>query len=316
MFIISVGLAFTYAVSKCWVIGNLFAISLATSAIALLSVDSFFTGFLLLLGMLAFDVFWLFGTDILENISEALTNTPTSVVWPRNINTYLFNKVMKTDHYFTMFGLGDIIVPGIYIAYCLRFDKLNSWKTASSKRNSDFTTTRFSKPYFTASLLAYIASAGASIYTVHFTKKAQSALLFIVPALILSTLLTALIRNELSTVLSCSDVVKTFGKLCSFSANDDDNEEEEEDDDERPNRYKKVTRSTTTTTTTRGGRSVSRGGTRTKSAIRNLSIDMSSESDDCNFEAKQNRTIEEDVVAEHAGPKTRKRRGSSKASKK
>lgn len=191
---------------------------------------------------------------------------------------------------------------------------MNSWKTASSKRNSDFTTTHFSKPYFTASLLAYIASAGASIYTVHFTKKAQSALLFIVPSLILSTLLTALIRNELSSVLSCSDVVKTFGKLCSFSANDND-DDEEDDDDERPNRYKKVTRSTTTTTK-RGGRSVSRGGTRTKSAIRNLSIDMSSGSDDCDFEAKQNRTIEEDVIAEHAGTKTRKRRGSSKASKK
>lgn len=198
------------------------------------------------------------------------------------------------------------ILLGIYIAYCLRFDKLNSWKIHSSKRNSDFTTTRFSKPYFISALLAYVASAGASIYTVHFTKKAQSALLFIVPALILSTLLTGLIRNELSSVLSCSDVVKTFSKLCSFSA---DNDEEEDD---RPNRYKKSTRSASAT---RGGRSVSRGGTR-KSAIRNLSIDMSGESDDCDFEAKDDRTIEEDVIAAHAGPKSRKKRSSSRANKK
>lgn len=62
--------------------------------------------------MLAFDVFWLFGTDIMENISKALTSAPTSIVWPRNINTHLFNKLLKTDQYFTMFGLGDIIVPG------------------------------------------------------------------------------------------------------------------------------------------------------------------------------------------------------------
>lgn len=183
---------------------------------------------------------------------------------------------------------------------------MNSWKTASSRRNSDFTSTRFSKPYFIASLLAYAVSAGASIYTVHFTKKAQSALLFVVPALILSTLTTALIRNELSTVLSCSDVVKTFSKLCSFSAND-------EEDDERPSRFKKVTRSNSVT---RNGRSVSKGGSKSK-AVRSLSKEISDESDESNFEAKKGRSIEEDVIAEHSTPKTtRKKRSSSKANKK
>lgn len=109
---ISAGMAVIYAATKHWLIGNLFAISIAINAISFLTVDSFFTGFLLLLGMLAYDAFWLFGTDIMQNVSNALSRSPTSVVWPRNINTYLFSKLVKSDQYFTMFGLGDIIVPG------------------------------------------------------------------------------------------------------------------------------------------------------------------------------------------------------------
>lgn len=105
-------MAVIYAATQHWLIGNLFAISIAINSVAFLTVDSFFTGFLLLLGMLAYDVFWLFGTDIMQQVSDALESAPTSIVWPRNINTYLFDKLLKADQYFTMFGLGDIIVPG------------------------------------------------------------------------------------------------------------------------------------------------------------------------------------------------------------
>lgn len=114
MFIIaiSIGLAVTYALTQHWVIGDLFAICLAIQAIRCLTLDSFGTGYLLLLGMLAYDMFWVFGTNTMEYLSKVLVYAPTSVVWPRNINTYVHNTLLKKDHYFTMFGLGEIIVPG------------------------------------------------------------------------------------------------------------------------------------------------------------------------------------------------------------
>jgi minor histocompatibility antigen H13 len=112
VFIVSVALAVTYALTQHWIIGNLFAVCLAIDAIGLFTVDSFSTGFLLLLGMLAYDVFWLFDTDIMLSISNLLEHAPTSIIWPRNINTYVFHKLIKSNQYFTMFGLGDIIVPG------------------------------------------------------------------------------------------------------------------------------------------------------------------------------------------------------------
>lgn len=109
---VSIGLAVTYAWTQHWVIGNLYAICIAIQAIRCLTLDSFGTGYLLLLGMLAYDMFWVFGTDTMEYLSKVLVYAPTSVVWPRNINTYVHNTLLKSDLYFTMFGLGEIIVPG------------------------------------------------------------------------------------------------------------------------------------------------------------------------------------------------------------
>lgn len=276
---LSVALVVAYTLTQHWIIGDVFAISLAISCIATLTVDSFVTGFFLLSGMLAYDVFWLFGTDIMLRISNALSYAPSNIVWPRNINTYVFEKLLKSDQYFTSFGLGDIIVPGknkssvkspmqlilkfivitgIFIAYCLRFDRLNSWRHISHKRGSDFNAVDFPKPYFTAAMIAYGLAAGTSIYLVHFTKKTQSALLFIVPALILSTIITAIARNEICTVANCNGILKTFTKLSTFSADEDE-------EDERPVRFSKKTVTAAasrgrSTSAARGGRSVSRGG--------------------------------------------------------
>jgi minor histocompatibility antigen H13 len=113
IFAASIGLSITYALTQHWIIGDLFAMSIAIHAIRFLTVDSFGTGFLLLNSMLAYDLFWVFGTDTMVHISKALKDAPTSVTWPRNINTYVFNKLLRKDQFFTMFGLGEIIVPGM-----------------------------------------------------------------------------------------------------------------------------------------------------------------------------------------------------------
>lgn len=120
-------------------------------------------------------------------------------------------------------------------------------------------------------MIAYALSAGASIYTVHFTKKAQSALLFIVPALILTTLITATVRGELWAIYNYNSMLKTVNKLSNFSADENEGEEEvynhrvldtfakldededSEEDDERPVRFQKAA------STRGGGRSASRG---------------------------------------------------------
>lgn len=84
-----------------------------------------------------------------------------------------------------MLGLGDIVIPGIFIALLLRFDH-------SLKRKS--------KTYFHSTCLAYFLGLMATIFVMHVFKHAQPALLYLVPACLGTPLLIALFKGDLSTL--------------------------------------------------------------------------------------------------------------------
>jgi minor histocompatibility antigen H13 len=52
-----------------------------------------------------------------------------------------------------MLGLGDIVIPGIFVALCLKYDLDRRLKLASQKENS---TTNVKTPIFNAALLGYL----------------------------------------------------------------------------------------------------------------------------------------------------------------
>lgn len=84
-----------------------------------------------------------------------------------------------------MLGLGDIVIPGIFIALLLRFDN-------SLKRPSKF--------YFHATCLAYFLGLLATIFVMHMFKHAQPALLYLVPACLGTPLFLALVRGDISAL--------------------------------------------------------------------------------------------------------------------
>ena len=59
---------------------------------------------------------------------------------------------------YALLGLGDIVIPGIFIALLLRFDMTTKGK---------------SKFYFYTSFLAYILGLGTTIFVMHVFKHAQ-----------------------------------------------------------------------------------------------------------------------------------------------
>jgi minor histocompatibility antigen H13 len=102
------------------------------------------------------------------------------VVFPQDI---LVNGLNASN--FAMLGLGDIVVPGIFIALLLRFDK-------SLKRNSEF--------YFRATFSAYILGLLATILIMHMFKHAQPALLYLVPACLGTPLTLALLKGDINAL--------------------------------------------------------------------------------------------------------------------
>lgn len=195
-----------YIVTKNWIISNLLALSLSLNAIALMSLDSFRTGAIMLGGLFVYDIFWVFATPVMVSVARNF-DAPIKIVWPKNFLdacSALLAREPLPKLQFTMLGLGDIVIPGIFVALALRYDQLVA---SEAKPSASFTKsyTRFDKPYFRATLAAYVAGLATTMGVMHFFKAAQPALLYLSPACTGAVFLTAAVRGEFKQVWSWTD---------------------------------------------------------------------------------------------------------------
>jgi len=104
----------------------------------------------------------------------------------------------------SLLGLGDIVIPGFFLALLLRFDAHNA-------KVSYFPTdvhAPFPKPYFHTALIGYTIGMGATMFVMIHFKAAQPALLYLVPACLGSSFLTALVRGEMKALFAYSEEVE------------------------------------------------------------------------------------------------------------
>lgn len=95
-----------------------------------------------------------------------------------------------------MIGLGDIIMPGILVAMCLRYDLYRKEKL---DKKSDL--------YFYSSLLGYTIGILFTVLAMLLMEKEQPALLYLVPTTILSVLLTSAFTRDLSQLWLYSEEI-------------------------------------------------------------------------------------------------------------
>jgi len=91
----------------------------------------------------------------------------------------------------------DVIKLGFVSPF--RYWSSRLW-TSSSLRPSKLNEGSFKKPYFTASILGYIAGMIATEAAMHFADHPQPALLYLVPGVLIFVWLTAAIRGELKAM--------------------------------------------------------------------------------------------------------------------
>jgi hypothetical protein len=108
---------------------------------------------------------------------------------------------------FSMLGLGDIVVPGLFIALSLRYD-LYRFHQQNPSINYKRHMYKFPKPYFITTLVAYIAGLVLTMAVMHVFKKAQPALLYLSPACAFSVLLAAVVRGEVPALWGYKEVSK------------------------------------------------------------------------------------------------------------
>lgn len=167
-----------YAYSRHWVLNNVLGIAFSISAISTLHLDSFGTGMALLAGLFLYDIFWVFGTDVMVSVAKNF-EVPVKLLFPRNLTS--------PDPKFTLLGLGDIVIPGVMVALCLRFDT----EKPSARRR-----------YYELCLAFYAAGLVTTVLVMHCFKAAQPALLYLSPACTLPILAMAALRGELKELFA------------------------------------------------------------------------------------------------------------------
>ncbi|XP_059619182.1 minor histocompatibility antigen H13 [Phlebotomus argentipes] len=173
-----------YSLQKHWIANNLFGVAFAVNAVALLRLNNVITGCILLSGLFVYDIFWVFGTNVMVTVAKSF-EAPIKLVFPQDLLT---NGLSASN--FAMLGLGDIVIPGIFIALLLRFDM-------SLKRKS--------RLYFYATFVAYFLGLMTTIFVMHVFKHAQPALLYLVPACIGTPVAVALVKGDIKTMFAYDD---------------------------------------------------------------------------------------------------------------
>ncbi|KAK3884598.1 hypothetical protein Pcinc_011154 [Petrolisthes cinctipes] len=173
-----------YFIKKHWIANNLLGLAFAINGVELLHINNVQTGALLLVGLFVYDIFWVFGTNVMVTVAKSF-EAPIKLVFPQD----LLERGLDADN-FAMLGLGDIVIPGIFIALLLRFDhSLN----------------RGSNTYFKITFFAYLLGLLMTIFVMHVFKHAQPALLYLVPACLLAPMALALAKGDIKEMLQYED---------------------------------------------------------------------------------------------------------------
>lgn len=177
-----------YLYTKHWVLNNIFGIMFSIQGIEFISLGNVKIGVILLIGLFFYDIFWVFGTDVMVTVATGFKG-PIKLQFPKNLH---LPEVMSGEEEakYSIVGLGDIVIPGIYVALMLRYDVV---KDAAKM------------VYFPLCFAGYVGGLVATIIVMHVFEAAQPALLYLVPCCLGFTLVPAMMRGEFTALLAYSE---------------------------------------------------------------------------------------------------------------
>uniref|UniRef100_A0A7S0ZPL8 Minor histocompatibility antigen H13 n=2 Tax=Noctiluca scintillans TaxID=2966 RepID=A0A7S0ZPL8_NOCSC len=178
-----------FLVTKHWIINNIFGVSFCLLGIKMIGIASYRTGAIMLIGLFFYDIFWVFGSksvfgsNVMVTVAKGV-EAPIKLMFPR-----FLHGCGTLQH--SMLGLGDIVVPGIFIAFLAKWDAIKMGEQKST-----------SFVYLNVTMVAYILSLVTTVGIMLFFNHAQPALLYIVPFVLFASFSVAVVRGEVKAILS------------------------------------------------------------------------------------------------------------------
>ena len=199
---------------------NLIALGIAIQSISLIKVQNFAVACTLLCGLFLYDIYFVFGTDIMMTVATKI-EAPVKFLFPASVST-----ILDKPYPYSVLGLGDIVVPGIMAALARKIDIQSAEeRRISSDANikKENSLTRFlnsfinkkdqyieplevlksndiTYSYLNSSIVGYVFGLLAAFCANEFSHRGQPALLYLVPSVIISMLYTATKNEDLNDI--------------------------------------------------------------------------------------------------------------------
>ena len=213
------------------------AVAIAMVSLGQVALESFLAGASLLGGLFLYDALSVFKSD-------AMVTVATKIEAP--VKLLFAGASAPTDgrYPFAVLGLGDIAVPGAFLAMLRQFDIEQWYKSGGSGgakaaaaaaaameplegASLDFYAD-METPYFSSGLLAYSIGIAATFGVLATTGQGQPALFYIVPSLLAASLATAASRGELPELLAFKSARAAAGTKAREEAKEARRREKEE----------------------------------------------------------------------------------------
>lgn len=110
-----------YYAQKDWLANNVLGLAFSIQGIEHLSLGAVMNGVILLSGLFFYDIFWVFFTPVMVSVAKSF-DAPIKLLFPRGLDE-------SGVRQFSMLGLGDIVIPGIFVALMLRYDVQRGFKS-------------------------------------------------------------------------------------------------------------------------------------------------------------------------------------------
>uniref|UniRef100_A0A8C1MUV3 Signal peptide peptidase-like 2B n=1 Tax=Cyprinus carpio TaxID=7962 RepID=A0A8C1MUV3_CYPCA len=196
-----------------WILQDALGIAFCLYMLKTIRLPTFKACTLLLVVLFVYDVFFVFITPLLTESGESImvevaagpSDSSTHEKLPMVLKVPRLNSspLVLCDRPFSLLGFGDILVPGLLVAYCHRFDILM----------------QTSRIYFLACTIGYGIGLLITFVALALMQMGQPALLYLVPCTLLTSLAVALWRKELPLfwtgsgfvfLILTSEVILTF----------------------------------------------------------------------------------------------------------
>jgi len=196
LFLFCVGLSITWVIvrneSYSWILQDFLGICFCISLIKLIRLPNLKISAMLLMALLVYDIFFVFITPFFSAhgksvMVEVATGNGSNEHLPMVIKV---PKIIKSvlslcERPYSLLGFGDILLPGLFVAFCHNFDVIAKTKY---------------RVYFVATSIAYGIGLAATFVALILMKIGQPALLYLAPSVLLACVIVGALRGELSAL--------------------------------------------------------------------------------------------------------------------